>query len=192
MSNELRILFLGNVIERKGLHTLLASVEGFVLSMSEDQKSKVRVDVIGSLTTDPLYAKQMQDFVMVKGLSSIVHFQGALNNEQLLEKLRQAHLLVVPSSYEGFGIVYLEGMCFGLPAIGTTAGAAGEIIEHGKTGYLIQPNDHQTLATYLCQLASNRSLLTKLSLNARRRYIQQPSWNETAGQIRTFLQNMIG
>jgi glycosyltransferase involved in cell wall biosynthesis len=182
-SNELKILFVGNVIERKGLHILLEAVKS--------QKSKVKVDVIGSLTTDPAYAKQMQDFVMVDGLSSIVTFHGALNNEQLLEKLRQAHLLVVPSSYEGFGIVYLEGMCFGLPAIGTTAGAAGEIIEHGKTGYLIQPNDSAALATHISELASNRDLLTQLSFNARRRYTQQPAWNETAGQIRTFLQSLI-
>jgi glycosyltransferase involved in cell wall biosynthesis len=177
------------------LYTLLASVKG--------QKSKISVDVIGSLTTDPKYSKQMQDFVTVNGLhlrrtavgavqvSSIVHFHGALNKEQLLEKLRQAHVLVVPSSYEGFGIVYLEGMCFGLPAIGTTAGAAGEIIEHEKTGFLIEPNDHQTLATHLARLASDRDLLTELSLNARRRYTQQPAWNETAGQIRTFLQTLI-
>jgi glycosyltransferase involved in cell wall biosynthesis len=134
----------------------------------------------------------MQGFVTVNGLSSIIHFQGALNNEQLLEKLRQAHVLVVPSSYEGFGIVYLEGMAFGLPAIGTTAGAAGEIIEDGKTGYLIQTNDSSTLAIRISELASNRSLLAELSLNARRRYTRQPTWDETARQIRTFLQTLIG
>lgn len=191
-SHELRILFIGNVIERKGLHTLLEAVKGTVLtrSVSKDQKSKVRVDVVGSLTTDPAYAKQMQDFVTVNGLSSIVHFHGSLDNELLTEKLRQAHLLVVPSSYEGFGIVYLEGMCFGLPAIGTTAGAAGEIIEHGKTGYLIEPNDSKALATCISELTSDRNLLTQLSLDARRRYTQQPAWNETVSQIRTFLQSL--
>jgi glycosyltransferase involved in cell wall biosynthesis len=181
-SNELRILFLGNVIERKGLHTLLEAIRPSTFDL--------RLDVIGSLTTDPEYANQMQEMVKVNGLSSTVHFHGALNNEPLIEKLRQAHVLVVPSSYEGFGIVYLEGMCFGLPAIGTTAGAAGEIIEDGKTGYLIEPNDSITLATCISQLVSDRNLLTQLSLDARRRYTRQPAWNETAGQIRTFLQSL--
>ncbi|MBK9207515.1 MAG: glycosyltransferase family 4 protein [Anaerolineales bacterium] len=168
---------------RKGLHTLLSAVES--------RKSKVKVDVIGSLTSDPAYAKQMQEFVTVNGLSSIVTFHDSLNNEPLVEKLKHAHVLIVPSSYEGFGIVYLEGMAFGLPAIGTTAGAAGEIIEHGKTGYLIQPNDSTTLAKHISTLASNRELLTQLSLNARQRYTQQPSWNETAAHIRAFLQSQI-
>ncbi|MDP2778402.1 MAG: glycosyltransferase family 4 protein [Anaerolineales bacterium] len=183
--NSLRILFLGNIIERKGLHTLLQALVSL-------QPSSFILDVVGSLTTEPTYAKQMQELVMVNGLSSTVTFHSSLDNEPLVEKLKQANVLIVPSSYEGFGIVYLEGMAFGLPAIGTTAGAAGEIIEHGKTGYLIKPNDHQTFATHISQLASDRNLLTELSLNARKRYIQQPSWNESASQIRAFLQSMIG
>jgi glycosyltransferase involved in cell wall biosynthesis len=58
--DPLQILFLGNVMGRKGLHTLLEAVKGL--------KSKVRVDVIGSLTTEPNYAKRMQEFVTVNGL----------------------------------------------------------------------------------------------------------------------------
>ncbi len=185
--NLLRILFLGNIIERKGLHTLLQAL----FSLGPAREAFI-LDIVGSLTTELKYAKQMQEFVMVNSLSSMVTFHSSLNNEPLKQKLKQAHILIVPSSYEGFGIVYLEGMSFGLPAIGTTAGAASEIIEHGKTGYLIKPNDYQSLATHISQLASNRSLLTELSLNARKRYIQQPSWNETANQIRAFLQSMIG
>ena len=183
-NKPLKLIFLGNIIARKGLHTLLEAVRPLAFDL--------QLDIIGSLTTEPNYAEQMKEFVRINGLSSAVNFHGALNNEPLIEKLKQAHLLIVPSSYEGFGIVYLEGMCFGLPAIGTTAGAAGEIIEHKKTGYLIQPNDHQTLAAYLAQLASNRDLLTSLALNASRHYLQQPAWTRTAGQIRAFLQNMIG
>jgi len=190
-SDELKILFLGNVIERKGLHTLLEALRLLTFDF-QPPTSKLQLDIVGSLTTDPNYAKQMQEFVMDNGLSSIVHFHGTLDNEPLKQKLKQAHVLIVPSSYEGFGIVYLEGMAFGLPAIGTTAGAAGEIIEHGKTGYLIEPNDSATLAMHTSQLASDRNLLAELALNARKRFIQQPSWNETAGQIRAFLQRMIG
>ena len=182
-TNELRILFLGNIIERKGLHILL---EAIIPSIAD-----LQLDIVGSLTTEPKYAKQMQERVRVKGLASKVTFHSSLDNEFLKQKLQQSHALIVPSSYEGFGIVYLEGMGFGLPAIGTTAGAAGEIIEHEKTGYLIKPNDHETLTSLIAQLASDRDLLAKISLNARKRYIQQPSWNETAGQIRAFLRSMI-
>ncbi|MCE9644512.1 MAG: glycosyltransferase family 4 protein [Chloroflexi bacterium] len=184
LTGELRIVFLGNLMERKGLHTLLRSVVGL--------KSKVRVDVIGSLTAEPEYVKRIRAMVEQNDLSSFVFLHDSLDNDPLAEILRQSHLMIVPSSYEGFGIVYLEGMGFGLPSIGTTAGAAGEIIEHGVTGYLIPPNDSPALAAYISALATNRELLTQLSLNARRRYIQQPSWMETAARVRAFLQSMIG
>ncbi len=182
-NNELRILFVGNVIHRKGLHTLLKAVG--------DQRSAVRVDVVGGLNAEPQYAYEMERFVLTHGLSSRVTFHSSLNNEPLVEKLQNAHILVVPSSYEGFGIVYLEGMAFGLPAIGTTAGAAGEVITHGQDGYLIEPGDAEALAKHIHALASDRDLLVKLSLNAVRRYQAQPKWNEMAKSIREFLYEMV-
>lgn len=177
---ELNILFLGNVIERKGLTTLLQALTRLPIT-------DYQLDIVGSLITDPAYAKQMQDFTMVNDLSSIVHFHGALNNQPLIDKLKQAHILVVPSSYEGFGIVYLEGMGFGLPAIGTTLGAATEVIEHGRTGFLIQPGDAQGLADQLQLLSERRDILVEMSLAARSRYQRQPKWKQTAGNIREFL-----
>lgn len=181
---ELQILFLGNIIDRKGLHTLLQAVQ---LSTFD-----LRLDIVGSLTTDPIYAKQMQDFVITNNLTSRVTFHSSLNNQPLIEKLKSAHVLVVPSSYEGFGIVYLEGMGFGLPAIGTTLGAASEVIDDGETGFLIQPGDAQGLADRLKVLNERRDVLVQMSVAARSRFQRQPSWNQTADKIREFLLSFLG
>lgn len=180
---EFRILFLGNVIHRKGLHILLEAVQSL--------KLEIRVDVVGGLTSEPNYAKQIQEFIHINDLSSYVFLHGSLDNKPLIEMYEQSHLMVVPSSYEGFGIVYLEGMRFGLPAIGTTAGAAREVIENKKTGYLIEPEDSKSLACYIAELAENRDLLHKLSINAIERYKQQPKWEETAKSIREFLLSFL-
>jgi len=181
--DEFRILFLGNVIYRKGLHTLLAAVNGL--------PSTVKVDIVGGSTSEPRYAYEMERYVLTHGLSSIVKFHGALDNEPLIKMYKQSHVMVVPSSYEGFGIVYLEGMCFGLPAIGTTAGGASEIITHGEDGYLIRPEDVSSLAGHLNVLNTDRNLLVRLSLNAVKRYRSQPTWDETARSIREFLYKMV-
>jgi glycosyltransferase involved in cell wall biosynthesis len=180
-NHPLQIIFLGNVIERKGLHIVLEALR--------HQTSDIRLEIVGSLDSEPKYAQAMQ--AKASDLKSKVTFHSSLDHEPLKKLLRAAHVLVVPSSYEGFGIVYLEGMAFGLPAIGTTAGAAGEIITNNETGYLIEPNDSVSLAARLSSLSQDRALLTQLSINARNRYLQQPAWNKTAGQIRTFLQAMI-
>jgi len=182
-SDDFRILFLGNVIYRKGLHTLLEAVKGL--------DAKVHVDVVGSLTYEPSYVSLIQEIIEKNQLSSCVSLHGAVEHESLIEKFKPAHVLVVPSSYEGYGIVYLEGMCFGLPAIGTTAGAAGEIIEPGKTGYLIAPDDAKTLAGHLKSLVKDRDLLTRLSFNARERYLRQPPWTGSARNIRDFLYSLL-
>ncbi len=121
------------------------------------------------------------------GSPSRVQLLGPLPAQALAACLRSHHLLVVPSTYEGYGIVYLEGMGFGLPAIGTTAGAADEIITHEGDGFLIAPGDVAALAQYLERLARDRALLQGMSLAARRRYLVQPTWEQTAGQIRAFL-----
>ncbi len=180
---ELRVLFLGNVMERKGLHTLLEA--------ASYQQSALQVDVVGSLTSEPEYAQRMQDFILKNELSSFVLLHGSLDKQPLIEKLKNAHILVVPSSYEGFGIVYLEGMGFGLPAIGTTAGAAGEVIRDGMDGILIQPDDARSLAIKLQMMNERRDILVQMSLAARTRYLAQPKWNQTANQIREFLRSFL-
>jgi glycosyltransferase involved in cell wall biosynthesis len=129
----------------------------------------------------------MKKMSQASNLKSKVFFHGSLEDENLTAKLKSAHVLVVPSSYEGFGIVYLEGMAFGLPTIGTTAGGASEIIRDGETGYLVPPDDAAMLAERLSRLARDRDLLARLSVNALERYRRQPPWEETAGSIREFL-----
>jgi glycosyltransferase involved in cell wall biosynthesis len=178
-AGPLRILFLGNVIQRKGMHTLLEAVR--------IAHREVTLDVAGSLETDPPYAEKMQQAVLEFGLSSRITFHDSVSDQRLRSLLGAAHLLAVPSSYEGYGIAYLEGMGFGLPAIGTDAGAAREVIREGKTGFLISPEDAGKLANHLDRLAGDRTLLVEMSLNALDWYRQQPPWAESAARIREFL-----
>jgi glycosyltransferase involved in cell wall biosynthesis len=176
---EMRLLFLGNVIRRKGLHTLLEALKSL--------PAQIRLDVVGSLETEPVYARAMQE--KANGLA--VTFHSSLDKEPLIRLFRSAHVLVIPSSYEGFGIAYLEGMGFGLPAIGTGLGAAREIISDGVDGFILPPGDSRTLADRLGLLAGDRALLISMSLAARRRYLRQPSWISSAASIRNFLQEML-
>jgi glycosyltransferase involved in cell wall biosynthesis len=175
----LQLLFLANVTPLKGLHILLEAVRLLT--------SDFRLDVVGSLAVDPLYAQQMQQIVRTHGLQSRVFFHGILDGSALAEELRQSQVLVVPSFYEGFGISYLEGMAFGLPAIGTTVGAIPQLITSGKNGFLINPGDPKELARCLQALATDRDLLARLSLNALEHFKSQPTWAQSAETIRAFL-----
>lgn len=179
----LKIIFVGNLIPRKGLHTLLESLISLPFHLWE-------LKVIGSLSVDPGYARHVQKLVQQWKLSQQVKFLGDASDELIAQTLLESHLLAVPSSYEGFGIVYLEAMSFGLPAIGATAGGAREIITHGVNGFLIEPGNKNSLQSHLFDLASNRQKLTNLSLAARQRFEAHPGWRESSEIIRKFLKSV--
>ena len=182
-TGSLRLLFLGNIIHRKGLHILLDAISRKNLDIS--------LNIIGGTTAEEKYAEAMQLKVKRSNMEAKIKFHVPMNQDDLANKLKSTHVLVVPSSYEGFGIVYLEGMAFGLPAIGTTAGAASEIITNGETGFLIEPGDSNALVERLSLLSQDRDLLAQMSVNALERYHQQPTWDETAEKVRRFLKHMI-
>ncbi len=174
-----KIVFLGSVISRKNLHTLLNA-----LALIQENWS---LNVIGNLDVEPAYVKRIQEQVVQLSLGEKVSFAGALNDGPLKAALKESHLLALPSSYEGFGIAYLEGMGYGLPAIGSTDGAAHEIITHGEDGFLVGPNDVEMLSAHIRELMSDRKKLLRMSFAARERYLAHPTWRDNARKTREFL-----
>jgi len=167
-----RLVFLGNIIPRKGLHTLIAALTTL-------DRADWRLTVVGSLTLDPAYVRRVKQRIQAAGLSPRVEFTGALPAAGVAEILARSHLLAVPSLYEGFGICYLEGMAFGLPAIGGSAGGAPEIITPGRDGFLVAPGDVPALAACLERLLTDDRLLLEMSLAARERFLAHPTWEES-------------
>lgn len=177
----LRIVFVGNLIARKGLGVLLAALARLPLA-------DWRLTVVGNTAVDPAYTRRIHNQVARAGLAANLTWGGVLLDDALAQLLADSHVLVVPSTYEGFGIVYLEGMGFGLPAIASTAGAAHEIITDGQDGYLVPPNDPEALAARLRRLHADRALLAQLGQNALQRYAAHPTWADSMARIRGFLQ----
>lgn len=184
VSGPLRVLFLGNVISRKQLHLL-------VDALARIPHDDWFLDVVGGLDVEPAYVQNVCNRIQEADVGDRVSFHGPLLDDDLAQRLRESHLLAVPSSYEGFGIVYLEGMSFGLPAIASTAGAAHEVIGHDRNGFLIAPGDAQALASHIAELAHDRSRLAKMGVAALRRYGEHPTWRDMAVKVREFLVTMV-
>ncbi len=118
-------------------------------------------------------------------------FAGGIDDDALANAFREHHVLAVPSRYEGYGIVYLEGMGFGLPAIATTAGGATDIVADGETGFLVDPGDSAAVADAIATLAADRERLATMGRAARERYEAQPDWTETGESVRTLLRSVV-
>lgn len=175
LADRLRILFVGNLIPRKGLHHLidaLAKVEG-----------AWEMSIIGHFDPAHRYARMIEQKVNRLQLSQRVRFLGRVEDAALVEHYRSHHLLAVPS-YEGFGIVYLEAQRFGLPVVALTTGAAREVVLDGQTGILVPPNDHDALAGALHHFVHNREWVAAMGLAARLRYMLHPTWAQSmAGAV---------
>jgi glycosyltransferase involved in cell wall biosynthesis len=174
----LRLLAVGNLMPRKGLHITLAALA----RVSGDWT----LDVIGRADVEPAYAAQCRAQAQRLGLGDRVRWLGRLDDAALAQAYAASDTMVVPSQYEGFGIVYLEAMAAGLPVIASTAGAAGEIVTDGVDGYLVPAEDAVALAAAIGRLF-DRDLLTGLKRAARVRYQRHPTWAVSCAAIRQFL-----
>ncbi len=98
------------------------------------------------------------------GLADHVLFTGEVSESELAAFYRRSEVFVLPARTvvdehnpkgEGFGIVFLEAMAFGKPVIGPDYGAPTEIIRHGETGLLVDPEDATSVAEALLSLFTN-------------------------------------
>ena len=181
-TEPLRVLFVGNITPRKGVDTL---IEGLAAADSDAELTVVGTPV------DESYVSRCRDRVADHRLSERVTFTGPIADDALAAAFREHHVVAVPSQYEGYGIVYLEGMGFGLPAIASRAGGATDIVTDDDNGFLVDPGDSAAVANAITTLAGDRERLAAMGQAARRRYEAHPDWSETAATVRELLESVV-
>lgn len=188
LPGPLRIAFVGNLIPRKGLHVLLDA-------LARLPRDAWELTVVGNPAADPRYTRRIMNHPLRSASRAGgpsrgrgVSFLGSISDDELGRVLRSHHVLAVPSTYEGFGIVYVEGMSQGLPALATTAGGASEIITEGENGFLVEPDDPVALAARLTLLYRDRDRLAQMSRAAVARSAALPRWEESMQRIRAALE----
>ncbi|HET9789889.1 MAG TPA: N-acetyl-alpha-D-glucosaminyl L-malate synthase BshA, partial [Candidatus Angelobacter sp.] len=108
---------------------------------------------------------QAEWLVGQKGLRKHVEFMGKV--DRVSEKLSIADLMLMPSQMESFGLAALEGMACEVPAIATAVGGVPEVIEHGRTGFLAQVGDVETMARCAIDILSDEKRLREMGMLAR-------------------------
>jgi phosphatidylinositol alpha-1,6-mannosyltransferase len=103
------------------------------------------------------------------GVAASVQFTGFIRRSELRDLYGRASVFAMPSRGEGFGIVYLEAMAHGLPCVGSTHDAAGDIIQDGVTGFLVRQDDPDTIADRLTRLLSDAGLRDRMGRAGRER-----------------------
>ncbi|MDB2281650.1 glycosyltransferase family 4 protein [Halorubrum ezzemoulense] len=180
-SGPLEVTFLGNVVPRKGLDTL---VEG--VARLDRAAVDWRLTVVGDRTIAPEHVERVEGMTAEAGIGDRVRFAGRLDDATVAARLRESHVLAVPSQYEPFGMVYLEAMGFGCVPLATTAGGASEFVRDGDSGVLVPPGDPRAVSRALRDL-DDRDRLAEMGIAARRDYEARPGWPETLDRVVDFL-----
>jgi glycosyltransferase involved in cell wall biosynthesis len=175
-----QLLFVGNWIPRKNLHLLIRALENL-------KTYPWHLSLVGRTDVDVGYERKIRGLINTSKIGENIDIYGAVSDTELYRLWQNADVLVVPSQYEGFGIVYLEAMRFGVIPIGGKNGAAGEIIQSGVNGFLVETQSHEELRQVLIRILTDSEERNKLKTACRLRYTQFPGWQESMASIRQFL-----
>jgi glycosyltransferase involved in cell wall biosynthesis len=170
---KVRVLCVGRLERRKGIDVLLeVAVEllgrhpevEFILAGKETTNTE-----IGTTYPAAFAARHGAN----PALAGRVTFAGLVSDEQLYRLYAAADVVCLPSRYESFGLVLVEGMMFGKPVVGCAVGGMCEIVEPGDTGFLAVPGDAASLAECLERLIESEALRREFGRRSRARYEQK-------------------
>ena len=125
-----------------------------------------------------------------RGVRRHVHFLTGLSYPEIAACYAACEVFALPSRGEGFGLVYLEAMACGKPVIGGAHGGAPEVIEDGKTGYLVQHGDVSQLATSLETLLADPALAQEMGTRGRDRVQREYRFNAFADSLNRILRDL--
>lgn len=103
------------------------------------------------------------------GLSEAIFWFGQKSQEELFKYYRAMDIFVMPSLYEGFGLAAIEAMVFELPVVGSNVAGLSEVIEHEKSGLLVNAGDSDALKAALLRLLQDRETALRYGVYGKQR-----------------------
>ena len=128
------------------------------LAQLKPQHPEIHLNLVGDGNDRARLERAAQELYV----ANQVTFWGRLSDEELAAAYDNSDVFVMPSRMEGFGIVFLEAMSHGKPCIGGNHGGTPEVIEHGKSGFLVEYGDVKALVSHIESLRNNHVLRTSL------------------------------
>lgn len=157
----LKVLFVGGIGQRKGIKYLLQAIEKL-------NSPQIELRLLGPAPADPA---PLQEY------ANLYRYLGRTDQAGVVEQMHQADVLVLPSVFEGFGLVIIEAMATGMPVIASTHSCGPEVIREGVDGFVLEPDDVTGLANKLDWCATHRRELVEMGSKASER-AQAYSWEK--------------
>ncbi|MFQ5695850.1 MAG: glycosyltransferase, partial [Terriglobia bacterium] len=144
----------------KGIEEVL-----LVLPRLRGQFPDVRYVVVGEGSDRP----RLEQLARELGVADVTEFTGHLPPGELALRYASCSVFVLPSTGEGFGIVFLEAMAHAKPVVAARSGGTPEVVVDGETGLLVEPGDGRALQAALTRLFADTDLRRQMGGTGRRR-----------------------
>jgi phosphoheptose isomerase/glycosyltransferase involved in cell wall biosynthesis len=187
------ILQLGRMVPRKGVDNVIRGLARLV----HEYHLTTRLLIVGGEADEPgappsPELQRLKEIAEEEGVSKYVTFVGQKSREELKYYYSAADVFISTPWYEPFGITPVESMACGTPVIGSNVGGIQYTVVDGKTGYLVEPDDPDQLASRLADLFNRPVLLHQFGLQGIRRANQHFTWEKVTGSIAGIYEEVIG
>lgn len=175
------LLTVSRLVGRKGHHQVLRAI-----ALLADKR--IRYYIVGSGMEYNSLIRHAQKL----GVDKQVVFFGDVSDQELVDLYRGADIFVMPTEFkgpdiEGFGIVYLEAGVFGLPVIASNVPGVNEAVLNGRTGLLVEPENHEQVAGALKRLVDNEAERRQLGQASRERVLTEFLSDHQAQKLEPYL-----
>jgi glycosyltransferase involved in cell wall biosynthesis len=178
---EPRVIFVGSLEPTKGVDVLLAAW-AIVAARLPD----ARLVLVGDGSARESLRRS------ARHLADFVTFTGPVPRSDLPNLYDHSSCLVLPSRSEGLARVLIEAMARARPVVGSTVGGIPEVVEHGRTGMLVAPEDPSALAEAILSVLVDRPSAERMGAEGRRRMLARKpieEWESGLERLATWVRN---
>ena len=159
-NNCFKILFMGVLIERKGVSDLIDAID---ILRNQNLLHNMKFLIAGTGNDETALRKKVIQY----GIESYVEFVGWVLGKEKEKYYLDSQVFILPSYNEGLPVAILEAMSYGLPVIASDVGDVSTAVLNDENGYLIKPGDASSMAKYIYQLSTSRSKYEAMSTKSR-------------------------
>jgi len=182
-SGIVELLCVGTLVPRKGHATLIEA-------LAQLTDKAWRLTCVGSDTRDPVNARALRRQVRELGLADRIVFTGEVATDVLEQHYREAHVFVLATHHEGYGMALAEAIAHGLPIVCTRAGAVPETLP-AEACLVVPPGDSAAVARALAALLDEPALRLRLATAAAAAGRRLPTWQQASARFAAVLDAAI-
>jgi D-inositol-3-phosphate glycosyltransferase len=172
------LLFVGRIQPLKGLDVAVRT-----LASLDDARAVLVIVGGASGPSGRAEVERIEKLAASLGVADRLRFADPQPHHMLSTYYRAADVVLVPSRSESFGLVALEAAACGTPVVAAAVGGLRTLVDHGRTGFLVEGRDPEVFAAYAEQILDNPALAGLLAEGAARR-ARSFTWSTAAARLR--------